>query len=697
MAIQAATRLERSLARSWAPRIAWLESMADEGRTGAEIARDYPKRFSRDAQRRDLERHIRTTKTVTERQHARELGMSDDEIRREVGPIQDPDGLVSEIMRGLDALLVTWLLDYERLQLHQMRQAREIAIRADTLLDLLGVVGNDDEDLLLLLALEEERSGDKDAVLDLIDNPPSPSEIARARKTAREAQGALTSPDPTEEQLRAASRLGKREIYPPDDRTGRAERATTRLSRRTVTATQGSASQQIQTGLGFNGYRWVSQRDSKVRPLHREFDQESQAGTVFSWSTGTGVAGNRHPGDAYGCRCVAVPAVLPEPEPTPQTQQPPPPSPAPLVTEEVEPVQQTFEVGKPLSIRSTGERLAERIRSYAESPQPTKPTGAFDPKAMLRAITGPKTLTNSAGRAYGRDVTLKPRGFEVEIRTQLNNLLAEYDLSSFEMRVSQGRKWVDQLPKDKLSRVLDEDGDLRLPILNFRGGLDEASSKGFGNRTATYQINPAMFDNAGSYHHATGVIRIDPLTHADAVRGFEAIAEGVGPTTFTEGKRRGLESVKAIVHESLHGHGPGRLHWSPGDIEGFQAMVIDEVSTEMAARSIMRDAFEFNAMELGTDQAYEGFIGAFRRSLRSLYRSRAVELTDLEAHEEIARLSIRLKRRGDPSDFATTPSEFMETFVDGLTIPDGVDPVEFKAAFRDALNASIKELYDNGN
>lgn len=51
---------------------------------------------------------------------------------------------------------------------------------------------------------------------------------------------------------------------------------------------------------GLSRYRWVTQRDERVRPLHRQLD-----GTVRTWGDPHPTEG--HPGDAWGCRCWADP------------------------------------------------------------------------------------------------------------------------------------------------------------------------------------------------------------------------------------------------------------------------------------------------------------------------------------------------------------------------------------------------------
>lgn len=60
---------------------------------------------------------------------------------------------------------------------------------------------------------------------------------------------------------------------------------------------------------GITEYIWTTSRDERVRATHEELD-----GETFSWDDPpvTNEAGDHnHPGEDYGCRCVAVP-ILPE-------------------------------------------------------------------------------------------------------------------------------------------------------------------------------------------------------------------------------------------------------------------------------------------------------------------------------------------------------------------------------------------------
>ena len=65
--------------------------------------------------------------------------------------------------------------------------------------------------------------------------------------------------------------------------------------------------EEISRGAGSTHYRWLTERDSKVRPNHQALE-----GTIQSWRNeplggGTKPHEKGHPGSGYGCRCTAVP------------------------------------------------------------------------------------------------------------------------------------------------------------------------------------------------------------------------------------------------------------------------------------------------------------------------------------------------------------------------------------------------------
>ena len=61
------------------------------------------------------------------------------------------------------------------------------------------------------------------------------------------------------------------------------------------------------TNAGVKEYIWSTSNDQRVRPDHKELN-----GKTFSWGEAvidrtTGQKGN--PGEAFGCRCLALPVV----------------------------------------------------------------------------------------------------------------------------------------------------------------------------------------------------------------------------------------------------------------------------------------------------------------------------------------------------------------------------------------------------
>ena len=70
----------------------------------------------------------------------------------------------------------------------------------------------------------------------------------------------------------------------------------------------GEAMERRQRQLGVTEYRWITSRDGRVRPRHRELDK-----TVHRWDLPPVVdvkTGRRaHPGQDYACRCTASPII----------------------------------------------------------------------------------------------------------------------------------------------------------------------------------------------------------------------------------------------------------------------------------------------------------------------------------------------------------------------------------------------------
>lgn len=74
------------------------------------------------------------------------------------------------------------------------------------------------------------------------------------------------------------------------------------LARHEVGNLVGTVTAQTSQALGVRRYTWRSERDERVRPLHKKLD-----GTIRSWDDPHPTEG--HPGATWGCRCTAQPVV----------------------------------------------------------------------------------------------------------------------------------------------------------------------------------------------------------------------------------------------------------------------------------------------------------------------------------------------------------------------------------------------------
>lgn len=78
-----------------------------------------------------------------------------------------------------------------------------------------------------------------------------------------------------------------------------AVRRASATARASVLRLSGQANRTIQRSAGITRYIWRTKQDDRVRDLHA-----SREGQLFSWDD---PPSDGHPGDAYNCRCVAIP------------------------------------------------------------------------------------------------------------------------------------------------------------------------------------------------------------------------------------------------------------------------------------------------------------------------------------------------------------------------------------------------------
>lgn len=293
---------ERALIRVWAARLKKLNALGAAGKTPKAIMRAYEATFSPTRTRAEIVAAMASTTAVAVYQHAALLDLDRTELASLIASDPDAD-LVDEIEQGLATMAMSWILDYSRL-------AVATRVRTDAVSILVPLPGGANASAAVLLALEAIRKPDwgAGAAASLITHPATLTEMRQAIAIAELAELALFALTPTAEMLEAVDLLTQRAVYSPAQRQARATAANARLSRRTVTATQGSSGAAINRALGIKEYKWVSQRDSRVRSLHVRLNNEGAAGKVLSWSA-PDTYGEGHPGEPYGCRCVAVPVI----------------------------------------------------------------------------------------------------------------------------------------------------------------------------------------------------------------------------------------------------------------------------------------------------------------------------------------------------------------------------------------------------
>ena len=83
--------------------------------------------------------------------------------------------------------------------------------------------------------------------------------------------------------------------------TGVGQTRATLIARDQIGKLNGQLTQYRQSDAGIKKYEWSSSGDSRVRPLHEEYD-----GEIYSWNNPP--AGG-HPGIPIRCRCVALPVI----------------------------------------------------------------------------------------------------------------------------------------------------------------------------------------------------------------------------------------------------------------------------------------------------------------------------------------------------------------------------------------------------
>ena len=190
------------------------------------------------------------------------------------------------------------------------------------------------------------------------------------------------------------------------------------------------------------------------------------------------------------------------------------------------------------------------------------------------------------------------------------------------------------------------------------GLVDRDAMASSANR---YQVRPRsrMRGARGLHNTVTGQITVSTPVHNGAKRFATAVATGRAP------RANDAHDFRTLLHETVHGH-------SPMDHSVYIGVgrVIEEVSTELTARRIVRQRFgvtsELLQAPLGpadpSRRSYDQWIVAVRRILEAEgYTARAA----IDAMEDA---SITLRRYAGP--VIDRPEEYARKWLEGLPPPD---------------------------
>jgi SPP1 gp7 family putative phage head morphogenesis protein len=293
--------------------------------------------------------------------------------------------------------------------------------------------------------------------------------------------------------------------------------------------------------IGVGSYIWQTVNDERVRPEHR-----TRQGEKFSWKT---PPSDGHPGEPIRCRCFPDPVfddIFAELGKTEPIVKPPtvvrPKRAAKVKPVPVAPLRPPVVKPVPLPRVAITKPLVPSV-TLVQKPTPIKLVPTVKPPRPGAERAG--DIERAIGEVGGLDTGVGNPASQV-IRDAFDGMVSKY---------------------------------------GFHNSGKEA---GFASQVETRDLPGAM----GDYNVQNGKIRIRPDVLKKAKDFFRDLKNGVltSPENVFELTDR-LQSVRTIVHETIHGHGP-RL----SNVDRGAGLRVEEVVTEVAARKITREHFGFEKM-----------------------------------------------------------------------------------------------------
>lgn len=203
----------------------------------------------------------------------------------------------------------------------------------------------------------------------------------------------------------------------------------------------------------------------------------------------------------------------------------------------------------------------------------------------------------------------------------------------------------------------------------------------------------------GSVGINSGEMRLNGQVVRDGAATAETVtagnAAGLNPAQLV-GQAQGMRTV---IHEHVH-----TMSKSTASAYARQGKVIEEVTTEVAARRILADQFPHldpeivrNPERFGLKASYQGWIDRVSDQVRKAGEQTGIRMTEDEAFDVIADAAVRMRRPGVNPAF--NPTEAANQFADHAHPPGGPGSVsdealqQFRTTLRGRLTAGFLRAF----
>ena len=218
-------------------------------------------------------------------------------------------------------------------------------------------------------------------------------------------------------------------------------------------------------------------------------------------------------------------------------------------------------------------------------------------------------------------------------------------------------------------------GALRTLCSDF-GMTNRDGPKSLFNKFTTFDESKQK-SFADGVHTWDGVITVRPK-HAKRSQLFLSGASDEKVPKFKQ-----ATSFHVLVHEAIHGHSPIRQEQFKG-----RYRLLEEATTELAARKVMVDGFGISWAQANEKGAYSEFVKALGLGTKTALKRKGVSVPEGEAWaDSLGEAAIEMRRRPPPHD--PDKYAYLNRFAASLPIK-GADTPEVKKEIAEAVWLALK-------